>query len=1088
MTFPLEISTQLLIDGAWVDVSGDVLQRDPLTITRGRSNEDSQGDPSRCALTLKNATGTYSPRNPAGTYYGFLGRNTPLRVLTPGGADTYLSVPGGVESYVSTPDVAALGITGDIDVRIDITRDNWTPAGAGTSSIPLAEKFDYDGQCSWSFYITNAGTLGFWWSSGGTFVGGLSAPSTVAVPATSTRLALRATLDVNDGAGGLDLRFYTAPTIDGSWTQLGATVHAALTTSIFDSTAEIRIGGDTFRGVSAPGDGFQGRIHAFELYSGIAGSLVADADFRELDTVVPTFVDSEGLTWTFNGGAVVVDPNARFHGEVAKFPPTWDTSGNDVASPIEAAGVMRRLGQGQAALKSVMYRGLTTVAESVVAYWPCEDTAGATELASGLPGHPAIVLLGTVDAASFSDFKASLPIPTGSSVRWIGDVPAYTQTTEASVRFLMAVPSGGVSGTATVCKFYTSVSPSAPPTPSDSILRWLLDVETDGDLKLRIFDSTTEIYTGSSIAFGVNGKLLRVAIDITHDGTDIDWTVSTLEVGQTSGSTTSGTLSTRTFGRVLRVEINPSATLDDTAVGHVSVQSSITSIFDLADELNAYSGELAAARIARLCLQEGVPVTIIGDAAATSAVGAQRPATLVDLIREAAAADMGILHEPRGFLGLAYRTRESMYAQEPAPSLDYSDAALSRIAPTEDDQGTRNDVTVSRTDGGSARTELATGPLSVNAPPDGVGRYAEQVTVNLGNTGDLPDHASWRVHVGTVDEARYPVLGVNLARPLFDDEVGNLVPPNTSSMETSIAAWSSGGTVPPTVTQSNTRAWVGTWSMRIAWGTGGVLPLATTVDPIEGFVVGRTYTVSGYGYVPTGDPGLFMAVEGIGLGSAMTTKNAWTRFTVTFVATQHRHRIQVWPDASPTAGDFAWVDGVQVWEGSAAVTYTSTLLEDTADAQVQALDVGDKVAVSNLPAWVSPDGTVQLAQGFTETLSRFEWLVDVNCAPASPYDVAVYDAEDGAGEARYSSDGSTLAEDLTTVETGVDVATATGPLWSSADAPFDIVVGGERMTVTTVTGTTSPQTFTVTRSVNGVVKTHATGAAVRLFKQGIYAL
>jgi len=36
------------------------------------------------------------------------------------------------------------------------------------------------------------------------------------------------------------------------------------------------------------------------------------------------------------------------------------------------------------------------------------------------------------------------------------------------------------------------------------------------------------------------------------------------------------------------------------------------------------------------------------------------------------------------------------------------------------------------------------------------------------------------------------------------------------------------------------------------------------------------------------------------------------------------------------------------------------------------------------------------------------------------------------------------------------------------------------VTVTAITGTTSPQTATVTRSVNGVVKSHATGAPVHV--------
>jgi hypothetical protein len=49
-----------------------------------------------------------------------------------------------------------------------------------------------------------------------------------------------------------------------------------------------------------------------------------------------------------------------------------------------------------------------------------------------------------------------------------------------------------------------------------------------------------------------------------------------------------------------------------------------------------------------------------------------------------------------------------------------------------------------------------------------------------------------------------------------------------------------------------------------------------------------------------------------------------------------------------------------------------------------------------------------------------------------------------------------------------------------ADFPIAITVGGEVMSLTAVTGTSSPQTGTVTRSVNGVVKAHDAGTLVRL--------
>lgn len=915
MVFPLDVTTELLLDGVWTDITGDVYQRDPVTVVRGRSNEAAQAEPSRCNLTVDNRDGKYSPRNPTGTHFGKLGRNTQARVLTPGTAENHMALPGNYQSFTSTPDHASLDITGDIDIRVDLEPLTWRP----TNGRGLARKYvTTDNQRSWDMTLWIDGTLDFGWSPDGTSGAVLFAASTVAIPAASTRLAVRVTLDVNNGAAGHDVRFYTAPNIAGPWTQLGATVTTAGTTSIFASTAEVEVG----RSVQYPS---QGKVYAAEIYNGIAGTLVASPDFTAADSGDVSLTDAQGRVWTLAGNAVMTNPQARFHGAVSAWPPRWDTSGTDVYTPVQADGIMRRLGQGAAALKSVLYRALTTDVDDVVAYWPCEDDAGATEFASALPGHPPMTFTGTAEVASFTDFKASAAIPVAGAAQWTGTVPTYTGTGFAQVRFLMAVPVAGVGAEATVCRVRTDGT--AP--------RWDLSVLPAGTLRLRIFDVDDVLLTDSGVlGFSVNGKLLRVSIELTQDGSAVDWAVVTLEAGEGSGLVASGTQASRTVGRAVRVGMNMFGDLDGdgVALGHVSVQSAITSIFDLWGELAAWAGETVTNRVLRLCREESIPVTLVGNINDVPQMGPQLPRTLLDLLREAAAADMGILFEPREFFGLAYRTRASMYAQDAALALDYAASHLSSIDPVEDDQGTRNDITVKREGGSSARVELTEGSLSTAAPPDGVGRYDEEVTVNLETDAQLPDQAGWRLHAGTVDEARFPVLAVNLAR--------------------------------------------------------------------SGFTASASLT-----------------------------------------------------------------------------------------ADAEALDVGDRVTVENPPAWLPPDDISQLAQGFTETLTRFEWRIDVNCAPAAAWDaVGRWDDSSGPGEARYSSDGSTLAASLTTTATSMSVSTPTGPLWSDADQPYDLYVGGERMTVTGVTGTSSPQTFTVTRSVNGVVKTHAAGAEIRLFHPVVYAL
>ena len=64
----------------------------------------------------------------------------------------------------------------------------------------------------------------------------------------------------------------------------------------------------------------------------------------------------------------------------------------------------------------------------------------------------------------------------------------------------------------------------------------------------------------------------------------------------------------------------------------------------------------------------------------------------------------------------------------------------------------------------------------------------------------------------------------------------------------------------------------------------------------------------------------------------------------------------------------------------------------------------------------------------------------------------------------------------------------TGALWATGACSINVMVAGEEIEITGISGASSPQTFTVTRSVNGVVKSQSSGAAVVLAPEPIAAL
>lgn len=203
--------------------------------------------------------------------------------------DAYLHLPGASGDYASTPDAAGLDITGDIDLRVKVALDDWTPAAEST----LIAKYTATGnQRSYALAVTTTGALILRWSEDGTAEKTETSSATVTA-SNGTTTWVRATMDVDNGSSDAEVKFYTST--DGStWTQLGATQLNGATTSIFSSTAVLELGGQTLGTVNR----LAGKIFEAQVLSGIAGTSVAHP--------IPTtssIGDTTPLTWTVQGNA-----------------------------------------------------------------------------------------------------------------------------------------------------------------------------------------------------------------------------------------------------------------------------------------------------------------------------------------------------------------------------------------------------------------------------------------------------------------------------------------------------------------------------------------------------------------------------------------------------------------------------------------------------------------------------------------------------------------------------------------------------------------------------------------------------------------
>lgn len=178
-----------------------------------------------------------------------------------------MRVFGASGNYAQTPDSDSLSITGDIDLRVKVAMDDWTP---GVNEPLIAKWVATGSNRSYQVMIETTGAIRFLTNSTGGGAGTTAHTSTVSTGfVDGSTHWIRATLDVDNGSGDSDATFYTSE--DGeTWVQLGDVVNSGGTLSIHDGTAAVQIG-ETASSLNCS-------LFRAQIYDGIDGTLVLDFD------------------------------------------------------------------------------------------------------------------------------------------------------------------------------------------------------------------------------------------------------------------------------------------------------------------------------------------------------------------------------------------------------------------------------------------------------------------------------------------------------------------------------------------------------------------------------------------------------------------------------------------------------------------------------------------------------------------------------------------------------------------------------------------------------------------------------------------
>ena len=746
-TMPREAALEFYLNG-WTPITAR--QNSTITARRGRVDWSRSSSPSAFSARLSDGGGHLNPMNPVGDYYGLLNRNTPFRFTYTLLRDTYArTVTDGWSS--TTPDNVVGHVTVSLPYTLSGTAADFDVAsGVGTMTIGTAST-------QRRAYLPGAvhGPINVLLEIP-TFEAPASGSNVQSILLRGTSLTDYVAVDVDVTSAGV-VRLAIRDTNDTTYLYGPTTVAGVVRTSPMSLLAQIE--GNTIRGkVWNP----SGNNEPYGFQATGRSTTVASSGWIGVRAATGT---GNANTFSF-GNLTVISP--RFFG-LASLTPGADSTGSDRWAELEGAGMLRRLERNKTALATTIRRYIEGSATVPLAYWPFDD--GPLSLTGRLA-------LGSGRAAFIRAFAAPNPAPDPTRVFSAGSLSPWLDPAAAAHKdaLLQCEPQLGSAST----KWTTHITASfdgnyGTDNPYDQFAAYVNSsaYSATGDvvsLELNSFDQTIVVRHPDASATVItstedlyNGGPHLISIKSEQSGGDVIFTVYIDAVAKTGGTQTSLTLT------------NPRALQFYNAFGIEDRRRSISSLVvysgdgpsqtELLEAVQGHAGETAGRRIERLCTEEGVPLSYVGDLDETVLMGPQKPLPLLDLLQECAATDFGTLVDSRMADGLVYITGAELTNRAAGLTVSLAGGQLAgEFAPKFDIQAIQNRIAVRRVDGGTYTAVQASGPNNINDPgadPDGVGvNEGSPVTVNTQTDTQLADAGEWALHIGTAPDPRLPELTV----------------------------------------------------------------------------------------------------------------------------------------------------------------------------------------------------------------------------------------------------------------------------------------------------------------------------------------
>jgi hypothetical protein len=462
---------------------------------------------------------------------------------------------------------------------------------------------------------------------------------------------------------------------------------------------------------------------------------------------------------------LTVDGSVRCYTEADSYQPDR-TEGFDAGPPVRgrqwvdlgSSGILARINSWDEPVRSPMYRTISALT-NLVGHWPMEEGREATQLSntvsSGTAGIAQTVEFGDSDAPDGAVSALQLSETTS---RISGNFSTSASTT-AGWQFAWSSKLVALPSSVTYLQMFSWRTSNG--------YRWTIDVNQDS-YRYRVTDSGGTLLEDSTVlhspSFGQPNQWVTYRMKATESGGTVTAEFAWYVQGQTTPWGSSGTFS-GTLGRMVSWSANANAWMEDALISHVyGVTTGTDDLLSYAARraFDGYVGETAAARADRLLTDEGIPFVLVGTESDTMPMGRQPFEPLSKILKECISTERGLLYDSTSTVGaVEMRTRVDLMLQTPA-TFTWPTGIASPFKETYDDQGVANYVTASQRDGGEATAIEASGPMSVQNVPDGIGPRKSNVDVNVEEESTLADIAGWELAQGTLEGPRFPSITFDL--------------------------------------------------------------------------------------------------------------------------------------------------------------------------------------------------------------------------------------------------------------------------------------------------------------------------------------